>query len=409
MVSLEAVTYPVNDTSLSAAERAYLQTLQDAADKQDLSQDLRPELRNLSIAFTILAALVVALRFLARHRQRAPYGVDDWLILVSLALLGANLAFNLVMLHQGLGLHSGALTEAQLEVLNQTVVGAEVIYTSGVNMYKIALLFLYFRIFPLPIIRKWCYVCGAISTAWNIACIFAAAFQCNPRNKIWEPWVDGYCINLFLAQLCISVPSILCDIAILCIPLPHILRLKTNLTQKIFVSLFSFSSCLVVVMVLTNTPFFSSKLVIIFMLGSYVVFTSIYRFVVYLSYSSDDVPYTLAVPCAWNVIEISSGIVSSCLPTLVFTPPNQSSSFLSFCRCLDFFNVLQLTNNNFSHKHRAQSSAPSSNPSCPPPSAAPQATSPTAPTRNAPAAATTTAATPVSSPSAAVAAAEPTK
>lgn len=61
----------------------------------------------------------------------------------------------------------------------------------------------------------------------------------------------------------------------------------------------------------------SSQLVIIFMLGSYVVFTSIYRFVVYLSYSSQDAPYTLAVPCAWNVIEISSGIVSSCLPTLV--------------------------------------------------------------------------------------------
>lgn len=104
--------------------------------------------------------------------------------------------------------------------------------------------------------------------------------------------MDGYCIDLFLAQLCIAVPSILCDIAILCLSLPHILRLKTNLTQKIF-------------------------LVVTFMLGSYVVFTSIYRFVVYLSYSQADVPFTLALPCAWNTIEISSGIVSSCLPTLV--------------------------------------------------------------------------------------------
>lgn len=175
---------------------------------------------------------------------------------------------------------------------HQTVVGAEVIYTTAVNMYKISLLFLYFRIFPLPTIRKWGLWCGAVSTAWNIACIFAASFQCTPRNKIWEPWVAGTCIDLFLAQLCISVPSILCDIAILCFPLPHILRLKTNLTQKIF-------------------------LVAIFMLGSYVVFTSIYRFVVYLSYSKNDIPFTLSVPCAWNVIEISSGIVSACLPTLV--------------------------------------------------------------------------------------------
>lgn len=122
--------------------------------------------------------------------------------------------------------------------------------------------------------------------------MFAAAFQCTPRVKIWEPWVDGYCINIFLVQLLVSIPSILCDIAILCLPLPHVLRLKTNLTQKIF-------------------------LVIMFMLGSYVVFTSIYRFSVYLGYSPKDIPFTLAVPVAWNVIEISSGIVSSCLPTLV--------------------------------------------------------------------------------------------
>lgn len=184
-------------------------------------------------------------------------------------------------------------------------------------MYKIALLFLYYRIFPLRVIKKWGLVCGGsksqspfptakstctaptplthgptVSTAWNIACLFAATFQCTPVQRLWNPWLDGYCIDLFLTQLCVSVPSIMCDIAILAFPLPHIVRLKTNLTQKI---------CLIA----------------IFLLGSYVVFTSIYRFKVFLQYSNDDIPFTLAIPIAWNVIEISSGIVSSCLPTLV--------------------------------------------------------------------------------------------
>ncbi|PSR98985.1 hypothetical protein BD289DRAFT_65915 [Coniella lustricola] len=292
MVTPTPASYPVNDTSLSAGERAYLEELQGYAATQNLEQDLRSETRNLSTAFTVLATVVVGLRFVARHKQNAPYGVDDWLIVVSLVLLFGNLAFNLVMISQGLGLHSGLLTIDELMKLNQTVVGAEVLYTTGVNLYKLSLLFLYFRIFPLPTIRRWGLVCGGISTAWNIACIFAASFQCIPRTKIWEPWVSGYCIDIFLAQLCISVPSILCDIAILCFPLPHILRLKTNRTQKIL-------------------------LVIIFMLGSYVVFTSIYRFVVYLAYTKKDIPYTLAIPCAWNIIEISSGIISSTLPTLV--------------------------------------------------------------------------------------------
>ncbi|KAL2284898.1 hypothetical protein FJTKL_08711 [Diaporthe vaccinii] len=231
---VSAAYYPVNDTSRSLAERAYLQELTDLAANQPLEEDSRQEVRTLTIIFTIIAVIVVALRFISRLKIKAPFWVDDWLILAALVLLFGNSAFNFVMVDQGVGLHSGRLTLPQLQDLNKTVVGAEIIYLTGVNAYKISLLFLYFRIFPI---------------------------------------------------------NILCDVAILCLPLPHVLRLKTNLTQKIF-------------------------LVFMFMLGSYVVFTSIYRFKVYLGYSPKDIPFTLAVPVAWNVIEISSGIVSSCLPTL---------------------------------------------------------------------------------------------
>lgn len=114
-----AAYYPVNDTSLSSAERSYLQELEDNAAQQNLEQDLRPNVQALSIAFTVLATAVVGLRFIARQRQGAPYGADDWLILVSLVLLGGNLVFNIVMVNQGLGLHSGRLTLEQLELLNQ--------------------------------------------------------------------------------------------------------------------------------------------------------------------------------------------------------------------------------------------------------------------------------------------------
>lgn len=114
-----AAYYPVNDTSLSVGEREYLQQLQDAAQTQNLDEDLRPEVMTLSVAFTVLAAVVVGLRFLARHLQRAPFWIDDWMILASLVMLGANLVFNVVMLGQGLGLHSGRLTIEELEKLNE--------------------------------------------------------------------------------------------------------------------------------------------------------------------------------------------------------------------------------------------------------------------------------------------------
>lgn len=130
-------------------------------------------------------------------------------------------------------------------------------------MYKIALLYLYFRLFPTRDIRIGSYVLGGFSCVWNVGCIFAATFQCLPREKLWQPWLQGGCIDLFLTQLAISVPCMMLDVAILCLPMRHVWNLKTNLTQRIF-------------------------LIIIFLLGSYVVFTSIYRFVIFLHYSNDD-------------------------------------------------------------------------------------------------------------------------
>ncbi|KAK4098784.1 hypothetical protein N658DRAFT_499020 [Parathielavia hyrcaniae] len=283
--------YPVNDTSRSEAERAYLQQLTDFAEQQDLTEDCRAYVRNVTIAFTVFAGIFVLLRFLARWRQAARIAVDDWLIVVSLLVLVGNMVMNLELIKIGLGLHSGALNLPQLQKLNETLVGAEIIYVTGVNMYKLSLLFFYFRVFPVRSVRLGGYICGGISTAWCIACILAAACQCTPREKLWEPWLEGTCIDLFLTQLCISVPSILCDVAILCLPMPHVMRLKTNLWQRVL-------------------------LMFIFLLGSYVVFTSIYRFRVFLTYTTDDVPWSLADGCAWNIIEISSGIVSACLPCL---------------------------------------------------------------------------------------------
>ncbi len=120
------VVYPVNDTSRSEAERAYLQKLTDFAAKQDLTEDTRQYVRDVSIAFTVFAAIFVGLRFLARYRQAARIGTDDWLIVAALAVLIGNMVMNLVLVHQGLGLHSGVLTLPELQKMNE--VGLHVLH-----------------------------------------------------------------------------------------------------------------------------------------------------------------------------------------------------------------------------------------------------------------------------------------
>ncbi|KAK7966310.1 uncharacterized protein PG986_000587 [Apiospora aurea] len=299
----------------AVAKAAYLQHMAEVADTQDLSEDIRGRARWLTVGFTLFATIVVAMRFIARRRQGAKLLIDDWLTVVTLVLCYGNMAMNMILIDQGVGLHTGALSLPQLQKLNEvsgiqqtpkpalkdspeadiistkTLVGAEILYCTGVNMYKIALLYLYFRLFPTRDIRLGSYILGGVSCAWNVACVFAAAFQCLPREKLWQPWLPGGCIDLFLTQLAISVPCMLLDVAILCLPMRHVWNLKTNLTQRV---------CLTV----------------IFLLGSYVVFTSVYRFVIFLQYNNDDNSFTLGDGIAWNVIEIASGIISGCLPTL---------------------------------------------------------------------------------------------
>jgi len=119
MSRLTPVVYPVNDTSRSEAEREYLAKLAHHASTQDLSQDMGPYVRNMSIAFTVFAAVFVSLRFLARWRQAARILIDDWLIVASLVVLAGNMVMNIMLVELGLGRHSGSLTLPELQRLDQ--------------------------------------------------------------------------------------------------------------------------------------------------------------------------------------------------------------------------------------------------------------------------------------------------
>ena len=77
---------------------AYLEAAQKIAATQDLTQDRRGSTRTLSIVFTVIAVVFVALRFLARSRQGAGYGLDDWLIVAALLFLVGNLVCIIISL-----------------------------------------------------------------------------------------------------------------------------------------------------------------------------------------------------------------------------------------------------------------------------------------------------------------------
>lgn len=151
----------------------------------------------------------------------------------------------------------------------------EVVYTISISLIKVSLLLMYIRIFPVKRVLVGAYILMAISISWAISLIIVALAQCLPMDKLWKPWIEGRCIDIKATFLAIAIPNIITDIAILALPIPLLWGLQTTRVRKISLS-------------------------IIFLLGSFVVFTSCYRFTTFLDFETTDLSCMLFLilnPC----------------------------------------------------------------------------------------------------------------
>ncbi|KAK8067726.1 hypothetical protein PG996_006838 [Apiospora saccharicola] len=253
-----------NDT---AAREGFGAALTAASHLQNQSEELRDQPRALIIIITALATLFVGLRFLGRYKHGMYIGADDWTCLLALVLLYVNFVVHLVLF------------------------AGELLYVTSINTYKISLLFFYWRTFPVRLMKIGGLVLGLFSVLWTFTAVFVIVFQCIPISKAWKPWAEGVCTDLLHTEPAMASMNIVCDIAILCLPLQPVLSLKINSAQKAFV-------------------------IGTFLLGSYVCFTSCYRLAMFFKFDPNDPTYTLAEAQAWDVVEMASGIISACLPTL---------------------------------------------------------------------------------------------
>lgn len=89
---------------------AFLKAVAAAAATQDLSQDIRVKVLIFSAVSLFIATIFVGLRFYARYKQKAAYGDDDWLMVLSLVFLAVNMGIVAGLVVVGhMGLHAGAL------------------------------------------------------------------------------------------------------------------------------------------------------------------------------------------------------------------------------------------------------------------------------------------------------------
>src|SRR6266487_2297629 len=106
------------------------------------------------------------------------------------------------------------------------------LYKFTINLTKISILLLYFRIFVTPKFRRVCIGVLTYVTCFAISAIIATALECAPVRRVYDRSVSGTCINLTAFWYTVAVSNILTDIVILLLPMPVIQTLRLPFTHK---------------------------------------------------------------------------------------------------------------------------------------------------------------------------------
>ncbi|ORY01677.1 hypothetical protein BCR34DRAFT_574724 [Clohesyomyces aquaticus] len=247
-----------------------------------------------AITITYVGAfLAVVLRFWSRKIKGYGYWVDDWLIVAAQVCATGKLVNEFWLISKGYGKHREA---SGPEIDYYFYLGyfvATIIYACIITLVKYAILALYWRIFGRETIQWPVFFLAFFATAWFISVLFLTIFSCVPTKAFWDRKTKAKCgVDHHKVQWGVSLPNILTDVALLLLPLPHVLRLSTSRLQK-------------------------TMLMGTFSLGGFVCIASIMTLVSVLRQDpGPDSPWNWVDQGLWGNSEVHFAIISACLPVL---------------------------------------------------------------------------------------------
>ncbi|UPX14785.1 uncharacterized protein EKO05_0005257 [Ascochyta rabiei] len=259
----------------------------------DLSESRTAANNAVGIVLFVLSAIFVGLRLLTRLRlKRERLGLDDYLMFLGLALNAGNLACCIAGGFFGLGRHIWSLDAYQMRQITIITFAYVFIYAWSVCIIKFSILALYQRIFGLSWVG---WFCVALTTGYLITNHVVLPLYTRPLGYYWNQWygAEGIVqVDEAKFYLGVGIINLFGDICILTVPISNVIRLRLERTQKI-------------------------AIVLIFMLGSFVCFASMYRIITIARLvQSRDISWAKSDVFIWSSVEPSIGIISGCLPTL---------------------------------------------------------------------------------------------
>ncbi|KAI9933981.1 hypothetical protein ASPWEDRAFT_105046 [Aspergillus wentii DTO 134E9] len=247
-----------------------------------------PQVIGVSLTFSIVACLAVILRFYVRlHTKRTPW-FDDYAAMFSAVLSVAYAGISVAQTRWGLGLNFKYFPTENVVPFSHVQYAGGPVYVLALLGFKVALLTSYLRIGGFVQAYKNVILGVIVLVVCNqVIFTFLLLFACNPVAKQWDLSIPGTCINTVKSYYGLAGSSLGFDLIIIALPLPVLWKLKLHRKQKI-------------------------ALIILFALGFFVTIIQIIRVftIKKLQTYTDSEPIVI-----WSVIEISLGVIVTCVPT----------------------------------------------------------------------------------------------
>ncbi|KAJ5506007.1 hypothetical protein N7453_004964 [Penicillium expansum] len=244
----------------------------------------------------IIALLAFVLRMLARLSCcGGMFGVDDWTMVLTMALLIPLSALSVVLANSGLGKDMWTLPFDNITHILYVYFWDELLYLSILPLTKISICCFYLRIFPDRTFRIATYVAIALNISYWIAFVLISVFQCRPLPGAWHRWYgeENYKCNHINAQgWAAAVLNMVLDIIVMVLPLRQLYRLNLSVRRK------AFAMCM-------------------FSLGIFVTLVSILRLNSLIHFASTtNLTWDYVTVGYWSTIECDVGVICACLPAI---------------------------------------------------------------------------------------------
>lgn len=110
----------------------------------------------------------------------------------------------------------------------------------SLTIIKLSILAFYHKVFAVAWFRKLVWAVAGLSVAWGLLTLIGFLNLCTPPHRLWDPMVDGTCIDIVKFSYGFTVIAMVVDFIIVVLPAPLVFKLKTSLGRRLaLVAVFS--------------------------------------------------------------------------------------------------------------------------------------------------------------------------